>query len=116
MSSLKEYKRQKRHRKISKRIAIGSDRPRLIVYRSLTHIYASVFDNKTGKTILSTSDLSLKIKKGKKVEKATEVGKEIAKLALEKNVSEIAFDRNGYKYHGRVKALAEGAREGGLKF
>ena len=93
--------------------------PRLSVYRSGKHIYAQVIDDKKGITLASFSDTKLKSLKDKKVNKtdtAFMVGKELAVLALKKKVSHVIFDKGGYKYHGRVKALAEGAREGGLKF
>lgn len=92
----------------------ASGRPRLIVFRSLKHIYVQVFDDASGKVISSASDL--KIEKGSKLEKAKIVGTEIAKKTLEKKVNSVSFDRNGYKYHGRVKQIAEAAREAGLKF
>lgn len=92
--------------------AKSSNRPRLVVYRSLKAIYAQIVDDAAGKVLCGTSNL-----KGKSgVTGATEVGKAIADLAKKSKVTEVTFDRNGYLYHGRVKALAEGAREGGLKF
>lgn len=92
-------------------------RPRLCIFRSNKHIYAQLIDDTSGKVLLGISSLSGKdLKDKKKTEAANEVGKKIAVLALEKGIEEIAFDRGGYKYHGRVKALAEGAREAGLKF
>jgi len=92
----------------------------LVAFRSNTHIYAQIIDDKNKKTIVSASDFELekvkdKVKKSK-VEKAKEVGKLIGQKALAKKISEIVFDRAGYKYHGRIKSLAEGAREAGLKF
>lgn len=90
------------------------DKPRLVVYKSLTSNYVQLVDDDKKVTLASASDL--KAKKGNKVERAKAVGMEIAKKAKEKKVEEVIFDRNGYRYHGRVKALAEGAREGGLKF
>jgi large subunit ribosomal protein L18 len=92
----------------------GSDRARLVVFKSLTNNYAQLIDNKSKKTIIGVSDL--KLKKGTKTEKAKQVGIEMAKKALEKNITTCVFDRHGYRYHGRIKAIAEGAREGGLKF
>lgn len=88
--------------------------PRLTVFRSNMHIETQIVDDKIGKTILSMSDRE--ISHGSKTEKASLVGEKIAKLALEKKINKIVFDRRGYQYHGRVKALAEGARRGGLKF
>ena len=88
--------------------------PRLVVFRSSQHLYAQLVDDTQGKVLGSASDLSLK--KGKKTEKATKVGEAIAKKAKELKIEKIVFDRAGYQYHGRVKALAEAARKGGLKF
>ncbi len=105
-----------------KKIVTGTpERPRLSVYRSLNNIYAQLIDDTTGNTIVSASSLNkevteeLKKIKGKK-EKSKVIGNLIAKKAIEKNITTVIFDRNGYKYHGRVQAVAEGAREGGLKF
>lgn len=106
--------RNRRHIRIRAKIG-KSSKPRLIVFRSLKYNYAQLFDDTANKVIAEASDIKLNAK-GTKLEKAKKVGEEIAKKALEKNVSEITFDRNGYKYHGRVKAIADGAREGGLKF
>jgi large subunit ribosomal protein L18 len=92
-------------------------KPRLYVFRSNRYIYAQIIDDTRGIVITGFSSLNDKnLSAMKKMASAREVGKQIAKLALEKGVKEIAFDRGGYKYHGRVKALADGAREGGLKF
>lgn len=112
---MNETLRKKRHNRIRAKVNGNAERPRLVVFRSLTSIYAQIVDDKTNKTIVSASDLKSKAK-GTKVEKAKEVGTEIAKKALEKNINTIVFDRNGYKYHGRVKALADAAREAGLQF
>jgi large subunit ribosomal protein L18 len=110
-------RREKRKRRTRAKTFGIKERPRLCVFRSLKHIYAQIVDDTEGKTLVSASDLELKEKKGmKKVEIAREVGKLIAKKALEKKIEKVSFDRSGYKYHGRVKALAEGAREGGLRF
>lgn len=106
--------RKKRHTRIRSKISGTATRPRLCVFRSINSIYAQLIDDTTGKTLASTSDL--KTRKGTKVESAKTVGTELAKLAKELKIEECVFDRNGYKYHGRVKSLAEGAREGGLKF
>lgn len=89
-----------------------SDRPRLVVYRSLNAIYVQVVDDEKHKVICGTSSLKL----GRGVEGATQTGKAIAELALKNKLKKVVFDRNGYKYHGRVKALAEAARKGGLSF
>lgn len=90
------------------------DRPRLCVFRSDKHIYAQLIDDQAGKVIASASDL--KMKKGKKVDHSLEIGKTIAKEALAKKITAVVFDRGGFVFHGRIKAVADGAREGGLKF
>ncbi len=90
-------------------------RPRLCVFRSNTNIYAQLIDDETGKTLAAASDLKIK-KKGTKSEAAKKVGEEIASKAIALKIEAVVFDRAGFSYHGRVKALAEGAREGGLKF
>ena len=91
------------------------EKPRLSIFRSSEHIYGQLIDDSSGKTLVSASSMGMK-SKGKKTEIAKEVGKLLAKKALEAKFEKIVFDRGGYKYHGRVKAVAEGAREGGLKF
>ena len=92
-------------------------RPRLSVFRSLNHVYAQVIDDLTGKTLASASTRDKGFPdKGAKMSEATAVGKLVAERAKEKGVSKVVFDRNGYLYHGRVKALADGAREAGLQF
>lgn len=98
--------------KVAKNIGI----PRLSVFRSNQHIWAQIIDDKHGKTLVSASTKTIKGLKGTKQQKALEVGKEIAKLALVKKIINVRFDRGNYRYHGRVKALADGARNGGLKF
>lgn len=107
--------------KIRKKISGTPDKPRLTVYRSLNNVYAQLIDDTTGKTLASASSLSKEveeeIKKGKgKVAKSKIVGSLLAKKAQEANIATAVFDRNGYRYHGRIQAIAEGAREGGLKF
>lgn len=92
-----------------------STMPRLCVFRSNANIYAQIIDDTTGTTLVATSDLKLK-KKGTKSENAKKVGEDIAKLALAKKIEAVVFDRAGFAYHGRVKALADAAREAGLKF
>lgn len=92
------------------------ERPRLFVLRSNQHIYAQLINDDKAEVLMSASDKDLKSKKGKKSDLAREVGKLIAEKAKEGKINEIVFDRGGIVYHGRVKALAEGAREGGLKF
>lgn len=109
--------RHNRHKKIRARISGTALRPRLCVFRSNKHIYAQVIDDDTNKSLFCISDLKIDSKKkATKTEMAKEIGKLTAKTAFEKNIKKVVFDRGGYKYHGRVKALAEGAREGGLKF
>lgn len=121
---VKVEKRKRRHLRVRKKVLGTEERPRLVVYKSLKHIYAQlVVDSFSGpsKTLLGVSSLNPEIRdklkniKGK-VERAKIVGKLLAEKAKEKGIEKVVFDRSGYKYHGRVKALAEGAREGGLKF
>ncbi|MGI5841303.1 MAG: 50S ribosomal protein L18 [Patescibacteria group bacterium] len=102
--------------KVRKQLATNIGIPRLTVFRSNKHLWAQIVDDKHGKTLVASSTKKLDLKKGTKLEQAQEVGKEIAKLASEKNIANIRFDRGLYRYHGRVKALADAAREGGLKF
>jgi large subunit ribosomal protein L18 len=90
-------------------------RLRLSVFRSLNHIYAQIIDDEKGETLVAESSLALKLK-GNKTEVARKVGRALAEKAIAKGIKQVAFDRGPYKYHGRVKALAEGAREGGLEF
>lgn len=108
--------RIKRKMHIRKNIYGSASRPRVTVFRSNKHIYAQAIDDVNSKTLFSASDYSQKSEKGAKTEKASEVGKELGKVMKKEGVSEIVFDRNGYKYHGKVKALAEGIRESGIKF
>ncbi|WP_461833691.1 50S ribosomal protein L18 [Desulfothermus sp.] len=108
--------RKKRKIRIRKKIFGTPQRPRLVVFRSNKHIYAQVIDDSKGHTIAAYSSLNLGEKVNLNKETAKKVGMEIAKIALEKGVQKVVFDRNGYIYHGRVKALADGAREGGLNF
>lgn len=112
----KHLKRYRRHRRVRAKIQGTAETPRLCVFRSANHIYAQLIDDEKGKTLLSASDLEIKKRKEKKAVLAVEVGRIIAKKAIEKKINKVIFDRGGYKYHGRVKSLAEGAREGGLKF
>jgi large subunit ribosomal protein L18 len=94
----------------------SAERPRLNIYRSLNHIYAQIIDDAKGETLLSASTLSAKIKTGGNVAAAKEVGKLVAEQAIEKGIKRVVFDRGGYLYHGRVKALADAARAAGLEF
>jgi large subunit ribosomal protein L18 len=112
--------RLRRHARVRKRVSGTRERPRLCVFRSLSHIYAQVIDDVAGRTLAAASDTEAGIKtkaEGKgKSEAARLVGAEVAKRAREKGVSAVVFDRGGYLFHGRVKALAEAAREAGLRF
>jgi large subunit ribosomal protein L18 len=108
--------RQRIHSRIRVKLSGTGERPRLNVYRSLNHIYAQVIDDQKGETIVSASTLALKSKTGGNVASAKEVGKAIAERAVEKGIKSVVFDRGGYLYHGRVKALADAAREAGLEF
>ena len=108
--------RQRIHARIRRKLSGTTERPRLSVHRSLNHIYAQVIDDQTGETLVSASTLALKEKTGGNVAAAKEIGKAIAERAVEKGVKKVVFDRGGYLYHGRVKALADAAREGGLEF
>ena len=134
----KQQKRHRRHKKIRAKIKGTFGRPRFCIFRSNKHIYAQLINDERGEVLLSVSDLDIKKiraskkttvkdqKKGSKESKkeelsgkialAYEIGSLIAKSALTKKIEKVIFDRGGYKYHGRVKALAQGAREGGLKF
>jgi large subunit ribosomal protein L18 len=112
--------RETRKARVRKKIMGSKKRPRLNVYRSNKHIYAQLVEDMDGGTIVSVSTLSKEfrqdVSKMKKVDAAKKVGELIGKFAKEKNIEKVVFDRSGYLYHGRVKALAEGAREAGLKF
>lgn len=112
----KQEKRIKRHKSIRAKISGTAEKPRLCVFRSNIHIYAQLIDDFQKKTIISAKDTEIDLKKKDKISIAKEVGSLLAKKAVEKKIKEAVFDRGGYKYHGRVKSLAEGAREGGLKF
>ncbi|OQX56356.1 MAG: 50S ribosomal protein L18 [Candidatus Cloacimonas sp. 4484_209] len=116
----KEFQRNRRHKRILKKIKGHPSRKRLVVRRSLKHIYAHIVDDETGKILVTASTLSKEFKGKTDAKTKTEMAKEVGLLLAQKcktaNVEYVVFDRSGYKYHGRVKALAEGAREGGLKF
>ncbi len=121
---VKQKARLRRKRRIRKKVVGTPERPRLTVFRSARHVYAQLVDDVSGKTITGVSSLTpslreqveaLRKEKGK-VEISKLVGKEIARVAKEKGIARVVFDRNGYVYHGRVKAVADGAREGGLEF
>jgi len=108
--------RSRVHFRIRQKLSGTAERPRLNVYRSLNHIYAQVIDDQKGETIVSASTLAMKSKTGGNVAAAKEVGKAIAERAVEKGVKSVVFDRGGFLYHGRIKALADAAREAGLEF
>ena len=110
--------RERLHKRIRARVSGTAERPRLAVYRSLTHIYAQVIDDRAGVTraSASTREKDSKVKNGGNVAGAREIGKLVAERAKEKGIQTVVFDRGGYQYHGRVKALADGAREAGLEF
>ena len=109
--------RERRHRRIRGKVAGTADRPRLAVFRSNKGIFAQLIDDDSGRTIAGASWLGLKKSfKGNKTEQGAEVGKALAEAAKKAGIEAVVFDRGGYLYHGRVKALAESAREGGLKF
>lgn len=108
--------RQKRHARVRNKISGTPECPRLNVFRSSSHIHAQIIDDVNGVTLVAASSVDMKLENGGNVEAATKVGKEIATRALAKKIENVVFDRGGYIYHGRVKALAEAAREAGLKF
>lgn len=112
--------REKRKQRIRKKIAGTADRPRLTVYKSLKHIYAQVVDDQSGRTIayVGTGSKAVRdqVKDDSKTEAAKKVGAAVARAAMEKGVTQVVFDRNGFDFHGRVAAVAEAAREAGLKF
>ncbi len=112
----KQISRARRKTGIRKRVFGTPAKPRLTVYRSSKHMYAQLVDDLAGKTLASASTVAAKLEKGADVDAAKQVGVAIAEAAKSAGVSEVAFDRNGFRYHGRVKALADAAREGGLKF
>ena len=108
--------RKRVHTRIREKMSGTAERPRLNVYRSLNHIYTQLIDDAAGTTLASASTLQAKLKTGGNVAAAKELGKLIAEKAQEKGIKKVVFDRGGYLYHGRVKALAEAAREAGLDF
>ncbi|MDO5381136.1 MAG: 50S ribosomal protein L18 [Eubacteriales bacterium] len=112
--------RENKHRKLRNRFSGTAERPRLAVFRSNNHMYAQIIDDTVGKTLVSAStldkDVKAEVEKTNNVEAATVVGTVVAKKALEKGISTVVFDRGGYIYEGKVKALAEAAREAGLEF
>lgn len=118
MTSLREAARQKRKTTIRKRISGTTERPRLSVFRSAKHIYAQIIDDSKGVTLVAaaSNEKAMSEASGKKTEIATELGKLVAQRALENGIKTVVFDRNGFLYHGRVKAVSDGAREAGLIF
>ena len=108
--------RQRIHARIRQKLAGTAERPRLNVYRSLNHVYAQVVDDQKGETRVAASTLEAKSKTGGNVAAAREIGKAIAEKAVAKGIKQVVFDRGGYLYHGRVKALADAARAAGLEF
>lgn len=106
--------RQKKHRRIRARLSGSSERPRASVWRGSRRVVVQIIDDTVGKTLVSVS--SPPAEHGITIEEAQEIGRQVAKAAQEKGISKIVFDRGGYKYHGRVKAMAEAMREGGLQF
>ena len=106
--------RQRIHARIRAKLSGTTERPRLNVYRSLNNIYAQLIDDEKGVTLASAS--TIKLKTGGNVAAAREIGKTVAELAVQKGIKKVVFDRGGYLYHGRVKALADAAREAGLEF
>jgi len=113
----KKGQKEKRHRKVRAKIYGTEERPRLCVFKSNKHIYAQVINDEKGFTLASASDLEIKdLKKDKKINLAQKVGELIAKKAKDKKIETVVFDRGGFRYHGRVKTLAEEARKQGLQF
>lgn len=116
----RQVARKRRHARVREQLGGSSERPRLNVHRSLNHIYVQLIDDSQGRTLLAVSSLDPSLRKslaGKtKTEQAAAVGKTLAERAREAGISQVVFDRGGYKYHGRVKKLADASREGGLQF
>ena len=112
----KNVSRVRRHARVRAKISGTADRPRLCVYRSNANIEAQIINDVKGITLVASSSIALKLENGGNQEAAATVGADIAKKALEANITKVVFDRSGYVYHGRIKALAEAAREAGLEF
>ena len=110
----REQQRYRRHLRVRKKVSGTSERPRLVIFRSLKHITAQIVDDVAGRTLMTVSSTDLET--GKKTQKSLEVGKRIAARAKDAGITKVVFDRAGYKYHGRVKAVADAAREAGLEF
>lgn len=119
MKASSRTKRIKRHKRVKARILKAGARPRLSVFRSNKHVFLQIIDDTRGKTLIGMGDFAKekgKKKKMTKTDSARELGRQIAAAAVAKNIKKVVFDRGGFKYHGRVKAVAEGVREGGLEF
>jgi large subunit ribosomal protein L18 len=116
MSTSVREARLRRHRRVRGKVSGTAERPRLVVFRSNRGIFAQLVDDEAGRTLASASWLARRSQKGTKTEQAAEVGRALAAAAKQAGIETCVFDRAGYLYHGRVKALAEGAREGGLSF
>lgn len=114
--SVKQIKKQRRQIKIRAKIHGTQERPRLCVFRSINHIYAQLINDDNAKVLLYVSDKDVKAGKKAKTDIAKEIGKAIAEKAIKEKINTVVFDRAGFVFHGRVKAVADGAREGGLKF
>lgn len=112
----KNQERIRRHIRVRSKISGTPECPRLNVFRSNAHIHAQIIDDTNGVTLVAASSVDMKLENGGNIEAAKAVGAEVAKRALEKNITNVVYDRGGYVYHGRVKALADAAREAGLKF
>jgi len=119
-TKLRQVNRKKRHRRVRTKVSGTAERPRLNVFRSSKHIYAQVIDDQAGETMVAASSIDSQmrseLKHGGNREAARKVGELLAKRAVDKGIKDVVFDRGGYLYHGRVKELADGAREAGLKF
>ncbi len=116
----RDLSRKRRHGRVRKKVVGTKEKPRLNVYRSLSHIYAQIIDDTSGHTLVAASTLEPELKeelpRGSNSEAARRVGELVARRAQEKGIDQVVFDRGGYLYHGRVRALADGARDGGLNF
>lgn len=112
----RNQERVRRHVRVRRKVSGTAERPRLSVYRSNANIAVQIIDDVAGNTLVATGSINLKLENGGNVEAAAKVGTEIAKLALDKGIKNVVFDRGGYIYHGRVKALADAARKAGLEF
>lgn len=115
-TEMAKTRRIRRHNRVRSRVGGSLHRPRLSVFRSNKYLYAQLIDDDAGRTVLGMSDRGISKKKMKKTERAHALGEAFAKKAQEANMREVVFDRGGFRYHGRAKAFAEGARKGGLKF